>query len=293
MIYDRDYMREPEASPIRVSMILIWVLGGCFLVQCILTLYGNVPVVADLGLSWAGIRQWQIWRLLTFQFLHEVPWPLHVISNALGLYFFGRPVEERLGTWKFLALYLAGGVAGGLAQVAWNLALQYPPQVSLMGASAGVSAITAVYCRWFAHDRFTAILMVFPVRMKFLTFLWILVAGSVVGLFFKGSGVAHMAHLGGLALGWFAVPFLTRTDPWQIWKPREEMEPATVIPFPGTTASRAVEVSIRKSRAEEDAEYVAREVDPILDKIASKGLASLTDHERRILEQARERMRKG
>ena len=71
------------------------------------------------------------------------------------------------------------------------------------------------------------------------------------------------------------------------------MEPATVIPFPGTTASRAVELSIRKSRAEEDAEYVAREVDPILDKIASKGLASLTDHERRILEQARERMRKG
>jgi hypothetical protein len=135
--------------------------------------------------------------------------------------------------------------------------------------------------------------MVFPVRMKFLTFLWILVAGSVVGLFFKGSGVAHMAHLGGLALGWFGVPFLTRTDSWQIWKPREEMEPATVIPFPGAGASRPVEVPLRKSRAEEDAEYVAREVDPILDKIASKGLSSLTDHERRVLEQARERMRKG
>jgi hypothetical protein len=54
-----------------------------------------------------------------------------------------------------------------------------------------------------------------------------------------------------------------------------------------------VEVPLRKSRAEEDAEYVAREVDPILDKIASKGLSSLTDHERRVLEQARERMRKG
>lgn len=292
MISDRDYMREPEASPVRVSMILIWILGGCFVVQCILTLYGKVPVVADLGLSWAGMRHGHVWRLLTFQFLHEVPWPLHVISNALGLYFFGRPVEERLGLWKFLGIYLAGGVAGGLAQLGWNLAFQYPPEVSLMGASAGVSAVTAIYCRWYAHERFTAILVVFPVRMKFLTFLWILVGGSLVGLLFQGSGVAHMAHLGGLALGWFGVPFLARSEPWQFWKPREEREPATVIPFPSSGASHAADPSRGKSRAEMDADYVAREVDPILDKIASQGLSSLTERERRILEQARERMRK-
>lgn len=40
------------------------------------------------------------------------------------------------------------------------------------------------------------------------------------------------------------------------------------------------------------AEFITREVDPILDKISANGIQSLTERERRILEAARAKMAK-
>jgi len=292
MISDRDYMREPEGRPFRASMALIWILGACFLVQTILTLYGKVPVVRDLGLSRLGIQNWEIWRLLSYQFLHEVPWPLHVISNALGLYFFGRTVEETTGTTRFLIIYLLGGIVGGFAQLGLDLALARPAYISLIGASAGVSAIVAVFCRLNAQQSFHFILFVFPVRMRAITFLWLLIGGSIFGLIFPGDRVAHMAHLGGIVVGVLSVPILRGRAPWEGWMGFREPSRLVVIPCPGPSRTLATPPAPRRERPVIDTDYVAREIDPILDKIASQGLQSLTDRERRVLEEARERIRR-
>lgn len=270
--------------------MLIWILGACFLVQTTLTMVGNVPVVETLGLSRAGMEKWEIWRLLTFQFLHVVPWPLHVISNALGLYFFGRAVEEVTGPWRFLGVYLAGGVAGGLAQLALSYAIGRSPAASLIGASAGVSAIMAIFCRLHAQEVFSFILFVFPVRMKAITFLLLMIGGSVMGLFFPTDTVAHMAHLGGIALGYFIVPALHGDLPWSGWMGYREPSRRVVIPFPrdGVRRPRAAAAPTE----EDDDDFVAREIDPILEKINAQGIQSLTDRERRALERARERIRR-
>ncbi len=291
MIVDRDYMRAPESRNIRVSMVLIWILGACFLIQTALTVVGKVPVVGALGLSRLGISHWEIWRLLTFQFLHDVPWPLHVISNALGLYFFGRTVEEITGPGRFLAVYLAGGVAGGLAQLALDYAVGRSPGASLIGASAGVSAIVAIFCRLHAQQVFSFILFVFPVRMRAITFLLLLIGGSVLGLFFPTDPVAHMAHLGGIALGYFIVPVLHGEMPWTGWMGYSEPARRVVIPFPRDEVRRP-RVAAAPAPEEEDDDFVAREIDPILEKINAQGIQSLTDRERRALERARERIRR-
>ena len=47
-----------------------------------------------------------------------------------------------------------------------------------------------------------------------------------------------------------------------------------------------------KSMEVEEVDYVESEVDPILDKISEKGIQSLTERERKILEQARKKMRR-
>ena len=292
MISDRDYMREPENRSFRVSMALIWILGGSFLLQNILTFYGKVPVVQDLGLSRLGIQNWELWRLLSYQFLHEVPWPLHVISNALGLYFFGRTVEETTGIGRFLIIYLVGGIVGGFAQLGLDLALARPAYVSLIGASAGVSAIVAVFCRLHAQQEFQFILFVFPVRMRAVTFLWLLIGGSILGMVFPGDRVAHMAHLGGILVGVLSVPLLRGRMPWEGWMGYRETSRPVIIPFPEPARRPPAPPTPRRERPVVDSDYVAREIDPILDKIASQGLQSLTDRERRVLEEARERIRR-
>ena len=45
---------------------------------------------------------------------------MHLLGNMLGLYFFGREVGRAFGGRALLALYLAGGLVGSLAHVAWK-----------------------------------------------------------------------------------------------------------------------------------------------------------------------------
>lgn len=297
MIHDRDYMREPAGGTVRASTVLLWVLGGCFIIQTALVVFGRVPVVETLGLSRAGMGEWEVWRLLTFQFLHQVPWPLHVISNALGIYFFGYAVEEAVGLRRYLALYLGGGVLGGLAQVGLDWALHRPASLSVIGASAGVSTVMALYCRLHPERELSFFLFVFPVRMRARTLLWLMAASTVFGIVFPfGSRVAHMAHLGGMALGVAAPWFLDRGwldgFEWPGWRSllrRRRATSGVVIPFPG--GKRSPERPAKPpAGAGEDGDFVSREIDPILEKIAASGLESLTSEERRKLDEARRRM---
>src|SRR5262252_7046162 len=113
---DRFYMRDSYHTP-RMTTWLITVLIFAFLIQSVLLFYGDVELAQHLALSVDGLKHGKIWQLITFQFLHSTPWPWHVLFNCLGLYFFGRPVEEIVGGRRFLGLYLLAGIAGGLTQV--------------------------------------------------------------------------------------------------------------------------------------------------------------------------------
>ena len=62
----------------------------------------------------SDIQSGEIWKLLTFQFLHGGFF--HLLINCLMIWFAGRQIEESLGKLKFLSLYLIAGVFGGLLQ---------------------------------------------------------------------------------------------------------------------------------------------------------------------------------
>src|SRR5882672_7824610 len=102
---DRHYMRD-EYHPPRTTTILIVVLLVAFVIQSLLSFYGGFDSIKHLGLTVVGIGDGKVWQFLTFQFLHSAPWPWHVLFNCLGLYFFGRPVEQILGSKRFIWLYL-------------------------------------------------------------------------------------------------------------------------------------------------------------------------------------------
>ena len=98
--------------------------------------YVGLPLLDWCGLSLDGIKHGRLWQLITFQFMHSVPWPWHLLGNCLGLYFFGRSIEEALGRGRFLRLYFACGLLGGVLQLATTLILPGHTDLPVVGASA-------------------------------------------------------------------------------------------------------------------------------------------------------------
>jgi membrane associated rhomboid family serine protease len=286
---DRYYMRDSYHVP-RVATWLIFILIAAFLLQSLLLFYGDIELSADLSLSVEGLRHGKIWQLLTFQFLHSTPWPWHVLFNCLGLYFFGRPVEEMVGSRKFTTLYLLSGIAGGLFQVLVTVVLPRHMDIPVVGASAGVCGMIAIYCAVNPMQELTTWIYFLPITIRAKYLLIGLAAYSIYGTLIPLSAVAHAAHLGGILLGLGYVRFARRIADdgrdWFAWLPRRRRVPAL-----GTLAKHTRWERPRAER-QRGPEFISREVDPILDKISAQGIHSLTEKERKILESARERLGK-
>ena len=82
-------------------------------------------------------------------------------------------------------------------------------------------------------------------------------------------------------MGWPA----SEVEIGQIRRTTETFVVKTVAPTPAKSAKPTASKG-------EHPDFIAGQVDPILDKISEKGLHSLTDREREILEKARNRMGK-
>lgn len=279
-LYDRDYMRDDEparrparpAKPWSPTITLLVVLGLIFLIQSAFHLQRNYWIEEHFALSLDGIKHGHVWQLLTFQFLHGGL--LHILLNGFTLYSLGLFMEETIGRRRFLGLYFLSGVAGGVLQVVASLALQH--NTFVVGASAGIAGLLGAFAAMFPHRHLTIFLLVFPVTVRAQVLLWILVGLSLLGTVIPFGGVAHAAHLGGLLAGVVYVRFASRRSR----PPRRDS--ASVPPFLSTTNA--------PPRSQEPADFIAREVDPILEKIATHGIQSLTERERKILEAARARM---
>jgi membrane associated rhomboid family serine protease len=288
---DRYYMRDAYHAP-RMTTGLIIILIVAFLVQSLLLFYGDFELSQHLALSVDGLRHGRIWQLLTFQFLHSTPWPWHVLFNCLGLYFFGRPVEEMVGGKKFLALYLLAGVAGGLFQVLVTVVLPRHMDIPVVGASAGVCGMIAIFCAINPMQELTTWIYLLPITIRARYFLLALGAYSIFGTLIPLSSVAHAAHLGGILLGLGYVRFARRfSEDLPSWFPWRLRERGAVY----RRESRAKHSRWNRPRPDPQHApgFISREVDPILDKISSQGLDSLTEKERKILEAARNRLGSG
>ena len=151
-----------------------------------------------------------VWfTLLTSMFLHGSP--LHLAGNMLYLWIFGDNVEEVLGPSRFLAMYLASGLVGSLAQILVNPDSMIPT----LGASGAIAGVMGAYLIWFPRHRIRVLVLRFLVVMPALAVigLWIamqawLGLGSI-GKLGEAGGVAYLAHLGGAVVG-LAVAFALR-----------------------------------------------------------------------------------
>lgn len=284
-------MREPSWRRPRLSATAI-LMGICIAVFVLQTLIPPISRFLDdfLALSARGLKYGLLFQFITYQFLHDGL--LHLLFNMVTLWFFGRTVEARLGTRRYLELYFLSGVMGGLLHVTlhWIFPVRFP-DVAVVGASASVCGLIAAFA---ALDPEQNILFNFfiPMRAKWLFFISLGIALLFV-LAPAQSNIAHAAHLGGLLTGWAFVRLgLNRS--WQLpgWA-RFRRRPRKIVKMPRPSLFQTAQRR-RMPAADElpPAEFISREIDPILDKISAHGIQSLTAEERKLLEAARERMGK-
>jgi membrane associated rhomboid family serine protease len=151
----------------------------------------------------------------TMMFLHG-GW-LHLIFNMWTLWLFGSTVEDRLGRGRYLAFYLACGVAASIAHVAFNPTSIVPA----LGASGAIAGVLGCYMRLFPLAR---VIVVVPIL--FIPLFFEVYAFVFVGLWFliqifqgtlelllptSGGGVAWWAHVGGFVAGLTLGPLLVQS----------------------------------------------------------------------------------
>ncbi|MFQ3594177.1 MAG: rhomboid family intramembrane serine protease, partial [Gemmataceae bacterium] len=160
------------------------------------------PFTNGLLLDADLVFQGQVWRLLTSVFLHDNNSVWHIVINMLMLWWFGRQVEEHLGTREFLTMYLTAGVLASLA-FCLTYALGFNGSRAL-GASGAVAAVLMLSACYFP-GQIIYLFFVIPVPVWFILVLMIasdgfnLLSGRMRP---SGGGVASAAHLGGLLFGY-------------------------------------------------------------------------------------------
>lgn len=231
------------------------------------------------ALSGGGLCSGMVWQPVTYMFLHSTGiW--HILFNMFALWMFGRDVEDQIGPRKFLQLYFAGGLFGGACWLAFNWG-SYAP---LLGASAAVYAVLIAFATLVPERQVTLLLfLILPVTMKAKWWAWIAVAFVAYESLAEANGdVAHLAHLGGIVVGYVFIKWMGWGAPSRlVEKLRAALQPL----------ARLIERRQRASNLSPE-EFISERVDPILDKISRKGIHSLTLQERKILEQSQAKMKK-
>lgn len=279
-LYDRDYERERNYyddrpgfrldGPLSMTTKLVIVMCAIYLVQLFTASSDWFTDTFALHADFLR-RPWQFYQLLTYGFLHDPNLLAHILSNMIGLWFFGRVVEDRYGRREFLIFFLTAIVVAGLVWfVSELLAHGTMTSVKLLGASGGVSAVLILFALNFPHHT-VMFMMLFPMKAWVLAVL--LLVYDVYGAITRTDTVAFTAHLGGAAFAFLYFRYRWRLESWA---PSGDLLKG-LKPRPKLRVHDPDDV---------DAGADTKRMDDILKKIHEHGEASLTRSERRFMQKA-------
>jgi membrane associated rhomboid family serine protease len=145
-----------------------------------------------------------LWQLITYMFLHGGFW--HLILNMFIVYMFGSPLESVWGSQRFLRYYFICGLGGAA------LSFVFSYNTIVIGASGAGYGILLAYGMLFPYNE-VYIWGIFPVRARTLVIFLVII--EFVSGFTGGDGIAHFAHLGGMAAGFITVRTMYRSWRWR------------------------------------------------------------------------------
>lgn len=266
------------------------------------------------GLHFFLAPGFQVYQLVTYLFTHG-GWS-HLFFNMFALWMFGCVVERTWGPKRFIVYYLVCGIGAGLFQEAAQLIqfyclaadqlpgftpslfpsvvrdnAMYLNQWTTVGASGAIYGVLLAFGMLYPEERIFIFPLPVPIKAK-----WFVVIYAVLELTMafgsSGDGVAHLAHLGGMAFGFFLIRYWRRRPAGGYGRSGGQQF------FDGLRSSweRRKGQSAGASRGQRqdtshnpDWDYNARrrrdqaETDRILEKIRRSGYDSLTREEKQHL----------
>jgi len=246
--------------------ILVSVNFGIYILQSVsgkedvfFRLFGLVPstFISDL----------MLWQPFTYLFFHAPFYSSvgisHILLNMLGLWVFGRELEQAWGKTKFLRYYFTTGIGSGLITYFFQISSDNP----VIGASGAVYGILLAYGISYPN-RMLYIWGLIPVRSMWL----VIIMGSIAffGLLGNADGISHVTHISGMFIGYVLLKKKWRWhDIWFVIRKK-------TIEF---QVQRHEEKSIKKKMLQKD-------IDMILEKIQKVGFIGLSDKEKSKLYEA-------
>lgn len=281
---EREYQRQMPRSPSRLTPVvraLLWVQCGLFLIDhLVLPLVmglqinpENKPPLASMGAFsvHSALKEWHVWKLLTFQFLHDSVG--HVLFSSIALYFFGPWAERWWGAKRFLIYYLLCGCAGaGFFTLLMTFGLVPGNEYNwLIGASAGIYGVFVAVAVLAPDMRVRLLIPPIDLSMRQLAIGLIVLSLVMIAVGFGDNAGGKAGHMGGFFAGFLMMkfPWLLGGDSrkpviWRHSKRESKLRPRVQIGGPA----------------------VDPEVDRILDKISREGFQSVTPEEREVLDRA-------
>jgi len=253
--------------------VLISVNFGIYLLQSIsgkedvfFRLFGLVPKTF--------LSELMFWQPFTYMFFHAPFYSSvgisHILLNMLGLWVFGRELEQAWGKKNFIRYYFITGIGSGLITYFFQMSSENP----VIGASGAVYGILLAYGISFPN-RMLYIWGLIPVKSLWL----VIIMGAIAffGILGNADGISHVTHISGMVIGYILLK--------KNWSLRD-------ILF----SIRKKTIEFQVQRHEEKSiknKMIQKDIDEILEKIQKVGFSGLSDGEQSKLYEASKTMSKG
>ena len=253
--------------------ILVTVNFGIYLLQSLsgkeevfFRLFGLVPSVF--------LSELMLWQPFTYMFFHAPFYSSvgisHILLNMLGLWVFGRELEQAWGKKNFLKYYFITGIGSGLITYFFQMSSDNP----VIGASGAVYGILLAYGILYPN-RMLYIWGLIPVKSMWL----VIIMGAIAffGLLGNSDGISHVTHISGMLIGYI---LLKKKWSWRgIW-----------------FSIRKKTIEFQVQRHEEKViknNMIQKDVDSLLEKIQKVGFSGLSDEEQSKLYEVSKTMSQG
>ena len=292
--------------PVTKNLIII---NGIFFLALIVGERWSIDLNHLLGLHFIMAPNFNPLQLLTYMFMHANI--SHIVFNMFSLWMFGRIIESVLGGKKFILFYIVCGVIAGLSQelvqlISYyaqgldnyemvNLGIsmipmsQYLSTWTTIGASGCCYGILIAYGMLFPNERVLLLIPPIPMKAKYMVVGFIALE-LIVALGASGDSIAHFAHLGGAAAGWFLIKLYKKQEQrhssgfttWEEYEPKKKNVAKKIYSF--FHHKKSINKQNRAYAPPKKQEEVSvEELNRILKKIKHSGYESLTPDEKEKL----------
>jgi hypothetical protein len=174
-------------------------------------IFGRVFMISNFGLVPVTIMAapdlytllYGVFTIFTSMFIHDGF--LHIFFNMWGLLILGRDVEILLGRSRFIALYFASGVVGGLSYAFTSYYFpsnRFAPYIPAVGASGAVFGVMGAFGVLFPRRPLALFLYLIPiVAPAYIVILVLALLQTLLAFTMPFSSIAYSAHIGGLLMG--------------------------------------------------------------------------------------------